>query len=219
MIHLTHGYIDIFNHELRRDHSKKVKLVTESNDIVFRQYEENRYNSKQLVDTIFQKVLSDIRFKDNVYTDIKFKKSGLKLLSQNKLHGDDLYNEHSLNLTIRPSEDTAHIFIDELNIIAVFFNEVLCTRKQYLGYKSVILQENFCKLINIPQHGIQIALNHCSSYNKFQDILLSSLYEDLHSCMVNTLKKVNLSVWNIELGNTNLDIENIVNDNMKILIA
>lgn len=218
MIHLTHGYIDIFNHELRRKHKKKIKLVTEVNEIIFQQYDENRYNSKQLVDTIFKKILSDIRFKDNAYKDIKFKKSGLKLLPQINLHGDALYNDHFLNLTIHPSEDTALIFIDEINIIALFFNEVICTKKQYIGYKSVILQENFCQLINIPQHGIQIALNHCSSYNKFQDILIYSLYEDIYSCMVNTLKKVNLSVWSIELGKTNLDIENILSDNMKILI-
>jgi hypothetical protein len=219
MLNITHGYIDIFNHELQCENKKSIKLVTESNGVLLKLDDENRYNCNEFVDKIFQKVLKDIRINDSMYKKVKLKKSSLKFLPQNKPHSSDKYNEHIMNIKLHPSDDTAVVFIDELNIITAFCNEISCTKKQYIGTKNVTFEENLYRLITIPQHGIQISLNLCSNYNSFQDILMKSIYEDIHSCMTSKLKRINLAKWDADLDKTHLAIENIISDNMKILIA
>jgi hypothetical protein len=219
VIYLTHGYIDIFNHELRHDKKKTLRLVTQSDDIIFQNNGENKYNSKDFVNKVLEKVLIDLNNQSSVYNNIELTKSALKLASEDQPHNKAAYSDHKLILKLHPSEDTAHVFIDNLNIIAAFRNEISCTRQDYIIKKKVILEENYSKLITIPQHGIHISLNHCTSYNTFKKILVNSIYEDISLLMIDELKKLSLPKWHINLKETNLDIKNIVNDNMKILIA
>jgi hypothetical protein len=219
MIYLSHGYIDIFNYELKHINNNAVRLITNSNDIVFQCDEVNRYNSKTLVDIIFQKVLMNLNRQSAVYSNVQFKKSSFKFAPKDHPYNGHSWHNHKLEIKLRPSEDTAKIFIDDLNIIATFSNEISCTKQEYIVKKRVILEENCSRLITIPQHDIQIPLNHCSSYNKFKKMLLDSLCTDIRTHLISEFEALNLSKWDIVLGQTNLDIENLINDNMKILIS
>lgn len=219
MIYLSHGYIDILNHEFRHSNGNGIKLVAKSNDIVFQNSEENNYNSKEFVGKVLEKIIHDLVDIKGEYENIQIKKSFLKLTAKGKeLDGSSSY-EHKLEIKLCPSEDTAHIFIDDINIVTAFKNELSCTKHGYITKKKVILHENCSRLLTIPQHCIQISLNNCSSYDKFKSILLNALYEDISRVMVSELKRLSLPKWTIDLGQTNLDVENIINENMKILIA
>lgn len=219
MIYLTHGYIDILNHELRNSNGNNLKLVTKSSDIIFQNNEEYNYNSKEFVNKVLEKIIHDLVDVKQQYESIQIKKSILKLAAKGKNLDGNTSHEHELEIKLRPSEDTAHIFIGELSIVTAFKNELSCTKRGYIIRRNVILHENCSRLLTIPEHGIQISLNHCSSYDKFKSIMLRALYEDISRSFINELKKLNLPKWNINLNQTSLDVENIVNENMKILIA
>lgn len=219
MIYLSHGYIDIFNHELRQKNTNNLILVTKPNGVIFQSNNSNNYNSYELTNKVLEKVIQDLKVQKISYKNLELRTSILKFSNKIQPNICDNFNEHKLEVKLRPSEDTAHILIEGLDIVGVFKNELRLVRQDYIIKKNVILEENYSKLITIPQHGFQISLNHCSSYNEFKSILLDALYEDISNHIINELKKTTLQKWNLDLGKTNLDFKNIVNDNMKILIA
>ncbi|MBL4934741.1 hypothetical protein JK636_03095 [Clostridium sp. YIM B02515] len=219
MIYLLHGYIDVFNHEIRNDNSKKLKLVTKTNDIVFEQNGTYNYNSKVFVDKIIEKVVTDYNSQNSGYDKIQLRKSFLKFSPKNKPHNGGFYNEHSLIFRVHAMDDTAHITFEEFNIIAVFKNELTCVRRDYILNKKASFEENQVRLITLPQHCTQLSINKCKNYRIFKENILSAIYNDISCLMIDELKKINLSKWNISLKETNLDIEKIITDNFKILIA
>ncbi|ERI95524.1 hypothetical protein HMPREF1982_00154 [Clostridiales bacterium oral taxon 876 str. F0540] len=219
MVYLLHGYIDVFNHEIRSDKSKKLKLVTKANDIIFGQNGTYNYNSKVFVDKIIEKVLNDYSDQNLGYDKIQLRKSFLKFSPKNKPHYGENYNEHSLIFRVNALEDVAHITFEEFDIIAVFKNELSCVRRDYILNKKATFEENHVSLITLPQHCIQLSVSKCKNYKMFKENILKAIYNDISSLMVDELKKINLSKWNIALNETDLDIEKIVNDNFKILIA
>lgn len=218
MIYPSHGYADIFNNELRQGNNN-ITLLTKSADIILQNHQGNNYNSKEFVDKILERILIHISKEGSEYKKIQLNKSFLNLMPKNQVYKSGSYISHKLEIKLHPSEDTAHIFIDELNIIAAFKNEISCTKGTFIIKRHIVLEEDCSRLITIPEHGLQISLNHCSSYRNFKKILSNALYEDISNLMAEEFKRISLDKWNVELNNTNLDIKNIINDNMKILIA
>lgn len=219
MLYLPHGYIDVLNHELRHDNSKKLKLITKSNDIVFKQNGKNNYNSKDFINRIIEKVLHDLNSENLIYKKLQLHKSILKFTPSKQTHYGNNYHEHFLKFKIYPFENTANIIIDEFNIIATFKNELTVLKKDLIISKKYTFEENQSQLLTLPQHCIQIHLNDCNNYNDFKKAIFNSIYNDISSLMIRELRKLNLPKWNINLGSTNLDIENIVNDSIHILAA
>jgi hypothetical protein len=218
MIHPPHGYAHIFNYELEKG-TNSPKLIVRYNDVIFQTNGVSNYNSSGFVNKILEKVLSDFNKEGSLYTNVQLKKSSLKFIWKNQTYSTSNYTDNKLQIKLHPSEDTAHLFIDELNIMAAFKNEISYIKQGLFIKKNFTLEENYSKSIVIPQHGLQISLNHCSSYNQFKSIIISCLYKDISTNMINELKKLHLSKWNIDLNESNLDIENIIKDNMEILIA
>ncbi|MCM8709648.1 hypothetical protein M2651_01260 [Clostridium sp. SYSU_GA19001] len=219
MFYLPQGYIDILNHELRHSNTKKLRLITKSNDIIFTQHGINKYNSQKFLSRIAEKVLHDLNSKNFACKKLQFNRSALKFSPTKQTRNSNNYNEYFIKFKIYPYENTAYIVIDELNIIAAFNNELTILKKDSILNKKSILEESQSMLLTLPEHYIQIPLKNWNNYNAFKDDIFNSIYDDIFSLMIKELRKLNLTKWNINLGSTNLDIENIVNDNIMLLSA
>jgi hypothetical protein len=219
MNYLLHGYIDIFNHEINYNSLKKLKLVTNTNDIIFEDNGHYNYNSKDFLDKILQHVLLDLKKRNNNLKKIRINKSLLRFSPDKQPHAGGTYNEHVINLKIHPFDDMAHIIFDELSLISYFRNEFSFVEKVYIKSKTYTFDETQSKLIILPQHCLQVSLEGCKNYTSFKSTILDAIYKDITFLIIEELKKVTIPKWNISLKENALDFEGIIKDNFKLIAA
>lgn len=219
IIYLVHGFIDIFNHETNHNNSKKLKLVTKTNEIVLEENGQYNYNSELFLNKILDLIVLELKNKDNNYEQIQIKKSFLNFSPNNQPKSSDNFHEYALKFIAQPFEDSAYITFDEFNIIASFNNKISFIKKEYIKSKKYIFDETQTKLIQLSSHSIQVSLKNCKNYDTFKTTMINAIYNNLIYLIVKETEKLTLQRWNIPLKEESLDIKNAIKDTFKILVA
>lgn len=221
MLYPSHGYIDTLNHEIKQVESKKLKIIAKSNEIIFKQNGQNdyHYNSKNFTNKIMQKVIHNLSSKKITCKNLQLYNSTFRFSPKDQTRYGKTYHEYNLKFKIYPFEDTAQIVVNEFSIIISFKNELSCLKKDLVMNKKYIFEESQSRLLTLPEHCIQVSVKDCLSYSEFKKVIFDCIYKDISSIMISELKRLDIPKWDINLSKTNLDIENLVNDNIKVLIA